>query len=93
VHSFTTSLVEKSSRYSHEPDRVRFHRLVAEIQGDNDSHTVSFDGSRLSCDCDHSQHEGVCAHVVAFERLFRVHLPHDAVVFPGYVVGTAGNQQ
>ena len=90
MHGFTHSLVAKSLRYSHEPDRMHFRRLIVEVQGDNASHTVSFDGTRLSCDCDHSQHEGVCAHVVAVERLFRVHLPTDAVAFPG---PTGTNQQ
>ena len=90
MHSFTHSLVAKSLRYSHEPDRMRFRSLVVEVDGDNAPHTVRFDGARLTCDCDHSQHEGVCAHVVAVERLFRVHLPADEVAFPRVA---AANQQ
>ena len=82
MRSFTHSIVEKASRYSHEPDRIRFRRLDAEIVGDNATHVVVFDGVHLSCDCDHSQHEGICAHVVAFEKMFRVHLPMTAVELP-----------
>ena len=66
------------------------HEYLSE--GDNALHTVTFDGTRLACDCDHSEHEGICAHVVAVQRLFRVHLPADAVVFPGVAAG-ATNQQ
>ena len=82
MRSFTHSLVQKAHRYSQEPDRIRFRGFSVVVAGDNASHVVGFDGERLACDCDHSQHEGICAHVVAFEKMFRVHLPGSSVELP-----------
>ena len=87
MRSFTHTLIEKSHRYSDQPDRMTFRELVLQVKGDNSVHDVVLRDGHLTCDCDHQRHEGICAHVLAAERLFRMHLPTGAVSFPGTVVG------
>jgi hypothetical protein len=87
MRSFTHTLIEKSHRYSDQPDRMTFRELVLQVQGDNSVHDVVLRNGQLTCDCDHQRHEGICAHVLAAERLFRTHLPTGAVSFPGVAVG------
>ena len=83
MHSALHGMIEKAHRYAEEPDRVQFTRLSAAIRGDNAEHEVSLANGRLSCDCDHHSHEGICAHVLTVERVLKEHLPKDAAPYPG----------
>ena len=59
-------MIDKAHRYAEEPRRVQLARLEAVVRGDNSDHTVTLADGRLSCDCDHYEHERLCAHVLIF---------------------------
>ena len=75
--------IDKAHRYAEEPQRVRLERLEALVRGDNSDHTVQLNGGRLSCDCDHYEHERLCAHVLTVERVLKAYIPANAAPFPG----------
>jgi hypothetical protein len=79
MRSFAHSLVEKSRRYSQQPDRMRLTSFTLEVEGDHAGHVVGLDRNGFTCDCDHHRHEGVCAHVLAAERVFARYLAREAV--------------
>ncbi len=83
MQSALHGMIEKAHRYAQEPDRLRFESLTTRVRGDNSEHTVRLAQGRLSCDCNHWVHEGLCAHVLTVERVFRQHLPAHAVPYPG----------
>ena len=43
--------------------------LKVEIQGDNANHLVNYDHGVWNCDCEEFRMQGVCAHVMATEKL------------------------
>jgi hypothetical protein len=53
------------------------------VRGDNSNHTVSLSDGRLSCDCDHYEHERLCAHVLTVERVLKAYIPANSAPFPG----------
>lgn len=83
MQSALHGMIEKAHRYADEPERTRLTSLTAAVHGSNGDYTVQLKGGRLHCDCDHHQHEGLCAHVLTVERLFKRHLPQDVVPYPG----------
>lgn len=88
MQSSMHGMIEKAKRYAEEPQRVRVVQLAATVRGDNDGdHTVALADGRLRCNCDHYEHEGLCAHVLTVERVFKLHLPANAAPFPGSAVG------
>jgi hypothetical protein len=79
MRSFAHSLVEKSRRYSQQPDRMRLTSFTLDVEGDHGHHVVTLVAGTLLCDCDHHRHEGVCAHVLAAERVLGPYLAVQAV--------------
>ena len=75
--------IDKAHRYAEEPERVQLAQLEALVRGDNSNHTVMLSAGRLSCDCDHYEHERLCAHVLTVERLLKSYIPANAAPFPG----------
>lgn len=67
--------VEKSKRYAEERHRIKFNRFQATLQGDHDSHSVSFQEGRWQCDCRFFSQRGVCSHTMALERVLGEMLP------------------
>jgi len=61
--------VEKSTRYSHEKDRILVRAFTASFEGSNDSHELTYNQGAWTCGCDffHSRH--VCCHTMALERI------------------------
>jgi hypothetical protein len=89
MQSSLHGMIDKAHRYAEEPERVQLKRLEAVVRGDNSDHSVTLVDGRLSCDCDHYQHEGLCAHVLTVERVLKAWIPPNAAPFPGTGVGTA----
>jgi hypothetical protein len=80
MYSSLISKIEKAKRYADEPERITIQTIDVRFRGDNGSHTVALHGDAWSCECDHFQTSGLCAHVMALQRLFSAHLT-DAVKY------------
>ncbi|HEX9269779.1 MAG TPA: SWIM zinc finger family protein [Candidatus Limnocylindria bacterium] len=78
MNSSLISKIEKAKRYAQEPDRIQIRGLDVEFRGDNGTHKVRLSGDEWSCECDHFQVHGLCAHVMTLQRIFSAHLS-DAV--------------
>ena len=63
--------------------RLSRARLQALVRGDNGDHTVTLADGLLGCDCDHYQHERLCAHVLTVERVLKLYIPANSAPFPG----------
>ena len=83
MQSSLHGMIDKAHRYADEPQRVQLTGLVAAVRGDNGDHAVNLADGRLTCNCDHYEHEGLCAHVLTVERVLKGHLPANAVPYPG----------
>jgi hypothetical protein len=75
MYSSLISKIEKAKRYAEEPERITFETFDVRFRGDNGSHRVSLKGDDWSCECDHFQTSGLCAHVMTMQRIFANHLP------------------
>ena len=67
--------VEKAHRYAQEPERVTFQRLTVTSHGENSEHHVSWDGQAWHSDSAAFAHYGICAHVMALQRILAPMLP------------------
>lgn len=67
--------IEKAKRYAEERERIRFESFQATFDGENNPHSVTFNGGTWKCDCDFFQHRGVCSHTMALERILERMLP------------------
>ena len=74
MYSSLISKIEKAKRYADEPQRISFDSVDVRFRGDNGSHRVSLKGDEWSCECDHFHTSGLCAHVMAMQRLFAAYL-------------------
>ncbi|MSQ31020.1 MAG: hypothetical protein EXR64_03195 [Dehalococcoidia bacterium] len=76
MHSSMISKIEKAHRYATERERFDVQSMVVTVHGDNDDHTVHYDGDRWSCDCDYFQMQRTCAHTMALEVMLEGMIPH-----------------
>ena len=60
--------IEKAKRYAEERERIRIESFRATFDGDNNPHSVEFNGGMWKCDCDFFLRRGVCSHTMALER-------------------------
>jgi hypothetical protein len=67
--------IEKAKRYAQERNRVHFTGLTVNLEGENNSHTVTFDHGTWACDCDFFQTRGRCSHTMAIEMILENMLP------------------
>ena len=67
--------IEKAKRYAEERERIHFEQLTVAFDGENNSHTVRFEGNRWQCDCDFFGTRGVCSHTMALERILEGMIP------------------
>jgi hypothetical protein len=74
MYSSLISKIEKAKRYAEQPDRITFESFDVRFRGDNGSHRVSLKGDEWTCECDHFQTSGLCAHVMTMQRIFANHL-------------------
>jgi hypothetical protein len=59
--------LEKAKRYAQERNRVHFHSFNVSMDGENNSHHVTFENGKWNCDCDFFQTRGRCSHSMALE--------------------------
>lgn len=59
--------LEKAKRYAQERGRVHFHSFNVSMDGENNSHHVTFQDGTWNCDCDFFQSRGRCSHTMALE--------------------------
>jgi hypothetical protein len=72
------SRLKKAKQYADERDRVRFESFVADIKGENSTHTVSYEDGKFHCDCSFFSSRGYCSHSIAMERVLENMLPKPA---------------
>jgi hypothetical protein len=64
------SRIVKARQYAQERDRrVKVHGFEVDLHGDHSHHLVTYDRGDWHCDCEESQLQGVCAHIMAMERI------------------------
>ena len=62
---------EKARRYAEEKERFHFHSFHVSIDGENNSHTVSYKDTEWQCDCDFFRTRGYCSHTMALEIILK----------------------
>jgi hypothetical protein len=67
--------IAKAKQYAQEPGRLQFTHFEATFQGENDTHTVSFDQGKWDCSCRFFHEWGICCHTMAAERVLAVTIP------------------
>ncbi len=67
--------LEKAKRYAQERNRVHFHSFTVSIDGENNSHQVTFKDGVWSCDCDFFQSRGRCSHSMALDLILEGMIP------------------
>jgi hypothetical protein len=76
--------IQKARDYAMEPERITFHTLTIEFQGDNNIYTLALGADGWSCTCPGFQKYGICPHVMAVEKLFKPMLKRDPLPYaPG----------
>lgn len=70
--------IEKAKFYAEETHRIQFHDFSVAINGDNNSHNVSYREGEWQCDCDFFHTRGYCSHTMAMERVLGNMLPEQA---------------
>ena len=61
--------IEKAKLYSEERERIRFDSFRVSIDGDNDTHYVTYDQGNWNCDCEFFASRSVCGHTMTMERV------------------------
>ncbi len=61
--------IEKAKRYAQERHRFHFETFTVRVDGENNSHRVSFEEGRWQCDCNFFRSRGVCSHTMAIENI------------------------
>ncbi|MGB1253648.1 MAG: SWIM zinc finger family protein [Candidatus Promineifilaceae bacterium] len=67
--------IEKAKAYAEERERISFSSFSVAIDGENNSHSVSFNNGKWRCDCDFFDSRGYCSHTMAMERILDPMLP------------------
>lgn len=65
---------EKARRYAEERNRIHIVNMKVTFDGDNNPHTVTFDGA-WHCDCDFFQTRLTCSHTMALEIILEKMIP------------------
>jgi hypothetical protein len=61
--------IEKAKRYAEERDRIEFTDFRVVFNGENSTHTTSYDNGKWNCTCGFFQTRHVCSHTMALERI------------------------
>lgn len=60
--------IEKAKRYAAEGrDRFQFQSFEVNVEGENNTHCVTFQNGEWNCDCNFFQSRGRCSHTMALE--------------------------
>lgn len=64
------SRIVKARQYAKERDkRVKVRSFRIELHGENANHSIIYDHGHWNCDCEEFRLSGVCAHIMAMERI------------------------
>lgn len=72
MYSSVISKIEKARKYAQEPERLAVLSFTASFEGDNDSHTISYDAGKWQCNCDFFSGNDTCSHTMAAPRMLEV---------------------
>jgi len=61
--------IEKAKRYAQERERFEFHAFHVTVKGDNNSHDVTYEDGKWSCDCEFFNSRGRCVHTMSLENI------------------------
>ncbi|MBI4926241.1 MAG: SWIM zinc finger family protein [Anaerolineae bacterium] len=61
--------IEKAKRYAKEKNRIHFNQFTVTMDGENNAHTVTYDGAEWKCDCEFFHSRGRCSHTMALEMI------------------------
>lgn len=76
--------IQKAKEYAEQPERVTFHTLSMQFQGDNDTYHMGLGADGWSCTCPGFQKYGICPHIMAVEKLFKPMLKKEPMPYaPG----------
>ena len=78
MHSSLIGKIQKAHLYAQEPERLSFTQFTTTFNGENDSHTVSYDHGHWACTCDFFRGWDICCHTMAIEKLMGQMLPQEA---------------
>lgn len=67
--------IDKAKRYAEQRDRIQFQEFRVTFAGENNPHTVYYEGGEWHCDCNFFATRGVCSHTMAMERILEKMLP------------------
>jgi hypothetical protein len=67
--------IEKAKRYAEERHRIQFNSFTATIQGDNNTHAITYKDGQFDSDDTFFQANGFSAHTIAIERLLKGMIP------------------
>ena len=71
--------LEKAKRYASQRERIHFEAFKVTFEGENNPHTVIFDGGEWQCDCDFFQTRWRCSHTMALEMILEEMLPQPVI--------------
>ncbi|MEM9953414.1 MAG: SWIM zinc finger family protein [Chloroflexota bacterium] len=63
--------IQKAKEYATQPERVTFHTLSVEFQGDNDTYEIVLAPDGWSCSCPGYNKYGICPHIMTLEKLYK----------------------
>ncbi|MDL1902809.1 hypothetical protein FBR02_18825 [Anaerolineae bacterium CFX9] len=66
--------IEKAKLYAKEPQRITFHTLTVQFNGDNSQYTIDLSPEGWNCTCPGFKTHHICPHIMALERVFKVML-------------------
>lgn len=72
--------IEKAKRYAEERDRIQINSFEAKFQGENNTHTVSYNNGHWQCTCNYFKTRSICAHTMGMETILEGMVqPHEEV--------------
>ncbi|MEN6409836.1 MAG: SWIM zinc finger family protein [Anaerolineaceae bacterium] len=67
--------LEKAKRYAKERNRIHFNAFTVTVDGENNSHAVSYADGEWKCDCSFFKSRGRCCHTMALEMVLEGMIP------------------
>jgi len=61
--------IEKAKQYAEERDRIEFKQFTVTFEGNNNTHTVTYQDGAWHCNCDFFQSRNRCSHTMALETI------------------------
>ncbi len=61
--------IGKSAQYASEPERLQNNSNGWQLKGNHREHHIVDENGSLKCDCSFYNRRGICAHLMALERL------------------------